>query len=311
VGRSARLEGFGLEELGIDTSGRTLPVDEHLQTVIPHILACGDVAGPYQFTHAAAHQAWYAAVNGLFGSLRRFKADHRVIPWCTVLDPEIACVGLNEQEAAAQGLGLDPAKIDIELVQFAILFRGGERVQMSTRAGSFVTLRELREEVGTDAARFFYVMRGNDQHLDFDLDLAKAQSNENPVYYVQYAHARIASVIRNAVELKLLPETNWNPDTFQPGLLTDEREGQLLGLLADYPRVVASAAELREPHRIARFLEEVATGYHQFYAACRVLPQGDDSVTDLNIARLWLCAATRQTIFNGLSLLGVSAPERM
>jgi pyruvate/2-oxoglutarate dehydrogenase complex dihydrolipoamide dehydrogenase (E3) component len=114
VGRSARLEGFGLEALGIDTSGRTLPVDEHLQTVFPHILACGDVAGPYQFTHAAAHQAWYAAVNGLFGTLRRFKVDHRVIPWCTFLDPEIARVGLNEQEAVAQGVPFEVTRFDLD-----------------------------------------------------------------------------------------------------------------------------------------------------------------------------------------------------
>jgi len=114
VGRSARLEGFGLEALGIDTSGRTLPVDEHLQTTFPHILACGDVAGPYQFTHAAAHQAWYAAVNGLFGTFRRFKVDYRVIPWCTFLDPEIARVGLNEQEAVAQGLPFEVTRFELD-----------------------------------------------------------------------------------------------------------------------------------------------------------------------------------------------------
>jgi arginyl-tRNA synthetase len=191
------------------------------------------------------------------------------------------------------------------------MMKNGEEVRLSKRAGNIITLEDLVDEVGVDAARYTLIRYPVDSPLVLDLDLLVSRTNDNPVYYVQYAHARIASVIRNAVELKLLPETNWNPDTFQPGLLTDEREGQLLGLLADYPRVVASAAELREPHRIARFLEEVATGYHQFYAACRVLPQGDDSVTDLNIARLWLCAATRQTIFNGLSLLGVSAPERM
>jgi arginyl-tRNA synthetase len=128
---------------------------------------------------------------------------------------------------------------------------------------------------------------------------------------VQYAHARIASVVRNAIDLGIMPQSNWNQSAFNPGLLTDEREGALLGLLADYPRVVGAAAELREPHRVARFLEEVATAYHQFYAACRVLPQGDEKPNDLTIARLWLCAATRQTVFNGLELLGVSAPERM
>jgi pyruvate/2-oxoglutarate dehydrogenase complex dihydrolipoamide dehydrogenase (E3) component len=114
VGRQARLEGFGLEALGIATSGRTLPVDEHLQTVFPHILACGDVAGPYQFTHAAAHQAWYAAVNGLFGTFRRFKVDQRVIPWCTFMDPEIARVGLNEQDARAQGLPFEVTRFELD-----------------------------------------------------------------------------------------------------------------------------------------------------------------------------------------------------
>jgi len=149
--------------------------------------------------------------------------------------------------------------------------------------------------------------------LVLDLDLLVSSTNDNPVYYVQYAHARIASVVRNAAELGLIPANtaDWDPATFDPSQLTDDREGALLGLLADYPRVVASAAELREPHRIARYIEEVATSYHSFYAACRVLPQGDEPVTELNIARLWLCAATRQVIFNGLELLGVSAPDRM
>ena len=130
---------------------------------------------------------------------------------------------------------------------------------------------------------------------------------------MQYAHARIASVLRNAADLGIVPaEVNqWNVADFDPSELTHEREGQLLGLLAEYPRVVATAAELREPHRIARYLEEVATGYHRFYDACRVLPQGDDEATPTTIARLWLCAATRQVIGNGLDLLGVSAPARM
>ena len=219
---------------------------------------------------------------------------------------------VNRLKAISACAGDNPNKnIELPIGQMVKMMKNGEEVRLSKRAGNIITLEDLVDEVGVDAARYTLIRYPVDSPLVLDLDLLVSRTNDNPVYYVQYAHARIASVIRNAVELKLLPETNWNPDTFQPGLLTDEREGQLLGLLADYPRVVASAAELREPHRIARFLEEVATGYHQFYAACRVLPQGDDSVTDLNIARLWLCAAARQTIFNGLSLLGVSAPERM
>jgi arginyl-tRNA synthetase len=146
-----------------------------------------------------------------------------------------------------------------------------------------------------------------------DLDLLISRTNDNPVFYVQYAHARIASVLRNAAELAIVgPDSReWDGASFSPAELSHEREGQLLGLLADYPRVVNSAAELREPHRIARYLEEVATGYHSFYAACRVLPQGDEPATELTIARLWLCAAARQVLANGLDLLGVSAPERM
>ena len=132
VGRQARLEGFGLEALGIATSGRTLPVDEHLQTVFPHILACGDVAGPYQFTHVAAHQAWYAAVNGLFGSFRRFKVDMRVIPWCTFMDPEIARVGLNAQDAQAQGVPYELTRFDLgELDRMIVEGAGGHESDAS------------------------------------------------------------------------------------------------------------------------------------------------------------------------------------
>jgi arginyl-tRNA synthetase len=211
-----------------------------------------------------------------------------------------ACAGDNPNE-----------NIELPIGQMVKMMKNGEEVRLSKRAGNIITLEDLVDEVGVDAARYTLIRYPVDSPLVLDLDLLVSRTNDNPVYYVQYAHARIASVVRNAIELGILPETNWNSGGFKPGLLTDEREGQLLGLLADYPRVVASAAELREPHRIARYLEEVATGYHQFYAACRVLPQGDEAPTDLTIARLWLCAATRQTIFNGLDLLGVSAPERM
>ncbi len=208
-------------------------------------------------------------------------------------------------KAAAQGLGLDPSKIDIELVQFAILFRGAERVQMSTRAGSFVTLRELREEVGSDAARYFYVMRGNDQHLDFDLDLAKSQSNENPVYYIQYAHARIASIFRQASEKGYV----WNRNAAEAARarLVEPQENALITDLMRFPEVVQAAAEHRGPQIVANYLRELAASFHAFYNAQPILIPEEE----LRNARLGLAAATRQVLANGLKLLGVSAPESM
>jgi len=208
-------------------------------------------------------------------------------------------------KAAAQGLGLDPARIEIRLVQFAILFRGGERVQMSTRSGSFVTLRELREEVGTDAARFFYVMRGNDQHLDFDLDLAKSHSNENPVYYIQYAHARIASLFRQLREKQLAYHES--AALSARTRLTEEHEDVLIGELMRLPEVVESAAAARAPQVLANYLRETAAAFHAFYNSQPVLTAEEE----LRNARLGLCKATQQVLANGLALLGVSAPESM
>ena len=221
---------------------------------------------------------------------------------------------VNRLRAVAACAGDDPEKnIQLLIGQLVKMMKGGQEVRLSKRAGNIITLEDLVDEVGVDAARYSLIRYPVDSPLLLDLDLLSSNTNENPVHYVQYAHARIASVIRNAAELGVIPgeTSNWEPAQFNPSLLTDVREGQLLGLLADYPRVVATAAELREPHRISRYLEEVATGYHRFYDACRVLPQGDDEITELNVARLWLCAAARQVIFNGLDLLGVSAPERM
>jgi arginyl-tRNA synthetase len=221
---------------------------------------------------------------------------------------------VNRLRAVAACAGDNPDEnIQILIGQMVKMLKNGEEVRLSKRAGNIITLEDLVDEVGVDAARYSLIRYPVDSPLVLDLDLLVSSTNDNPVYYVQYAHARIASVVRNAAELGLIPvnTSDWDPATFDPSQLTDDREGALLGLLADYPRVVASAAELREPHRIARYIEEVATSYHSFYAACRVLPQGDEPVTELNIARLWLCAATRQVIFNGLELLGVSAPDRM
>ncbi len=208
-------------------------------------------------------------------------------------------------KAAAQGMGLDPAKIEIQLVQFAILYRGHDRVQMSTRAGSFVTLRELREEVGTDAARFFYVMRSNDQHLDFDLELAKSHSNDNPVYYIQYAHARIASLFRQLKEKQLA--YNDSAAVSARKLLTSEAEDILLVELMRFPEMLESAAVGRAPQVMAHYLRDTAAAFHAFYNALPILTAEEET----RHARLGLCKATQQVLANGLALLGVSAPETM
>ncbi len=208
-------------------------------------------------------------------------------------------------KAAAQGLGLDPAKIEIQLVQFAILFRGSERVQMSTRAGSFVTLRELREEVGADAARFFYVMRSNEQHLDFDLELAKSHSNDNPVYYIQYAHARIASLFRQLREKGLA--YNDSAAVSAREKLTGEHEDILISELMRLPEVVETAAINRGPQILVHYLRDTAAAFHAFYNAQPILTAEEE----LRQARMGLCKATQQVLANGLALLGVSAPESM
>ncbi|MCU7809620.1 MAG: arginine--tRNA ligase, partial [Candidatus Thiodiazotropha sp. (ex Notomyrtea botanica)] len=208
-------------------------------------------------------------------------------------------------KAALQALGDDPTKLDVLLVQFAILYRGGEKVQMSTRSGQFVTLRELRKEVGADAARFFYVIRKCEQHMDFDLDLAKSQSSDNPVYYVQYAHARICSVLLQAAEQKITFETN--PAAIDYSRLSESHEQDLMANLSRYPEIVEAAALNEEPHTLTHYLREVSNDFHTYYNAHKFLI--DDTV--LRDARLQLILATRQVLRNGLNLLGVSAPEKM
>lgn len=208
-------------------------------------------------------------------------------------------------KAAVTALGHDEKALDVLLVQFAILYRGGERVQMSTRSGSFVTLRELREEVGNDAARFFYVMRKPEQHMDFDLDLAKSESSDNPVYYVQYAHARISSVLRQLQERGL----SWDE---AQGLahvdqLVEPQEALLISLLSRYPEVIVASANTCEPHQLAYYLRELATGLHSYYNAVQLLCEQDA----LRSARLCLLKAVRQVLRNGMQLLGVSTPESM
>ncbi len=207
--------------------------------------------------------------------------------------------------AALEALGADPSKLDVLLVQFANLYRAGEKVQMSTRSGSFVTLRELRKEVGRDAARFFYVMRKCEQHLDFDLDLAKSQSSDNPVYYVQYAHARISSVLRQAAEKGLEVESDTGVANL--GRLVENHELALLNRLSRYQEVVEASALNEEPHQLTHYLRELANDLHTYYNACQFLV--DDRA--LRDARVKLVMAVQQVLRNGLNLLGVSAPERM
>jgi arginyl-tRNA synthetase len=215
---------------------------------------------------------------------------------------------VNRLRAVAACAGDDPDyNIEVLIGQMVKMFKGGEEVRLSKRAGAMITLDDLVDEVGVDAARYTLIRYPADSPLMMDLDLLVQRTNDNPVYYVQYAHARIASVLRNAADLGI----DWRTQTFDPGLLAHEREGALLGVLAEFPRVINTAAELREPHRVCRYLEEVATAYHKFYDSCRVLPRADEEVSGLHVARLWLCAAARQVIANGLDLCGVSAPERM
>jgi arginyl-tRNA synthetase len=208
-------------------------------------------------------------------------------------------------KAALMALCDDVAKLDVLLVQFAILYRGGQKVQMSTRSGEFVTLRELRQEVGNDAARFFYVLRKCEQHMDFDLDLAKSQSSDNPVYYIQYAHARVASVLRQLQEKGL----QWNPEagSRELGRLSENHEDALLVNLSRYPEIVEAAALQHEPHQLAHYLRELANDFHTYYNAHQFLV-ADEALRN---ARLNLIAATRQVLANGLALLGVSAPDSM
>jgi arginyl-tRNA synthetase len=215
---------------------------------------------------------------------------------------------IHRLKATAACAGDNPEyNIDVLIGQLVKIMEGGEEVKLSKRAGTIITLEELVEKVGVDAARYTLIRYPVDTPMVMDIDILKRNTNENPVYYVQYAHARIAAVLRNATELKIPAGL----ENFDPAQLSHDRENELLGSLAEFPRIVAGAAELREPHRIARYLEELAGVYHGFYADCRVLPMGDEPVSPIHSARINLCAATLQVLKNGLDLLGVSAPERM
>ena len=215
-------------------------------------------------------------------------------------------VGRIKALAACAG---DDQDKDVEILigQMVKIIENGEELKLSKRAGTIITLEELVEKVGKDAARYTLIRYPTDTPMVMDVDLLRKNTNDNPVYYVQYAHARICAVLRNAKELGI----SYGVDIFKPDLLVHERERELIGLLTEFPRVVASAAEMREPHRVARYIEDLAGQYHRFYNDCRVLPLGDEKPTELNSSRATLCLATAQVISNGLDLLGVSAPEKM
>jgi len=215
---------------------------------------------------------------------------------------------IGRLRALAACFGDDPdLSLQVLIGQLVKIVRGNEEVKLSKRSGTMVTLAELVEEVGVDAARYALIRSPADSSMTLDLELLVKHTNDNPVFYVQYAHARIASVLRIANERGI----NWRESEFEPSLLASEPERGLLGVLEQFPSVVATAAELREPHRVARYLETLAGAYHRFYDNCRVLPGAEEPTTPTNVARLWLCAAARQTLANGLELCGVSAPEKM
>lgn len=208
-------------------------------------------------------------------------------------------------KAAAAALGDDPATVEVLIGQMVNLVRDGQPVRMSKRAGTVITLDDLVDAIGVDAARYVLIRSSVDTPIDIDLALWSSASSENPVYYVQYAHARLSALARSAADLGLVASTE------HLDLLTHDREGALMRSIGDFSQVLKTAASLREPHRVCRYLEDLAGDYHRFYDSCRVLPQGDEPPSELHAARLALGQATRQVIANGLEILGVSAPERM
>ncbi|BBY52197.1 arginine--tRNA ligase [Mycolicibacterium arabiense] len=208
-------------------------------------------------------------------------------------------------KAAASALGDDPDTVEVLIGQMVNLVRDGQPVRMSKRAGTVITLDDLVDAIGVDAARYVLIRSSVDTPIDIDLALWSSASSENPVYYVQYAHARLSALARSAADLNIAA------DTGHLDLLNHDREGTLMRTIGEFPRILETAVSLREPHRVCRYLEDLAGDYHRFYDSCRVLPQGDEEPGDLHAARLALCAATRQVIANGLQILGVTAPERM
>ena len=249
-----------------------------------------------ELTYFASDTAYYInkRERGFDICIYMLGADHH--GYIQRLKATAACAGDNPEY-----------NIDVLIGQLVKIMEGGQEVKLSKRAGTIITLEELVETVGVDAARYTLIRYPVDTPMVMDIDVLRRNTNENPVYYVQYAHARIAGVLRNTAELGIKSDLA----SFDPSQLTHDRENELLGALSDFPRIVASAAEFREPHRVARYLEELAGVYHGFYADCRVLPLGDEAIAPIHSARAALCAATMQVLANGLDLLGVSAPERM
>ena len=249
-----------------------------------------------ELTYFASDTAYYInkRERGFDICIYMLGADHH--GYIQRLKATAACAGDNPEY-----------NIDVLIGQLVKIMEGGQEVKLSKRAGTIITLEELVEKVGVDAARYTLIRYPVDTPMVMDIDVLRRNTNENPVYYVQYAHARIAGVLRNTAELGIKSDLA----SFDSSQLTHDRENELLGALSDFPRIVASAAEFREPHRVARYLEELAGVYHGFYADCRVLPLGDEAIAPIHSARAALCAATMQVLANGLDLLGVSAPERM
>ena len=249
-----------------------------------------------ELTYFASDTAYYIdkRERGFDICIYMLGADHH--GYVGRLKATAACAGDNPEY-----------NIHVLIGQLVKIMEGGQEIKLSKRAGTIITLEELVAKVGVDAARYTLIRYPVDTPMILDVDLLKRRTNDNPVYYVQYAHARIAALLRNAEELGVKVGVEY----FDPELLTHERERELLGGLAEFPAVISSAAELRQPHRVARYIEELATLYHGFYSDCRVLPMGEAKPEPIHSTRATLCEATRQTIFNGLTLLGVSAPERM
>ena len=249
-----------------------------------------------ELTYFASDTAYYLdkRERGFDICIYMLGADHH--GYVGRLKATAACAGDNPEY-----------NIHVLIGQLVKIMEGGVELKLSKRAGTIITLEELVAKVGVDAVRYTLIRYPVDTPMVLDIDLLKRRTNDNPVYYVQYAHARIAALLRNAKELGV----DYGINYFNPELLTHERERELLGGLAQYPEIVRSSAELRQPHRVARFIEELATLYHGFYSDCRVLPMGEEKPSSIHSTRATLCEATRQTISNGLSLLGVSAPERM
>jgi arginyl-tRNA synthetase len=297
-------------------SERSLSNDEQIQKCISRLEASGFVykeQGALWFRSSAFGDEKDRVIVRENGQATYFASDiaYHVEKFSRGYDTAINIWGADHHgyiarvKAALSALDENPDALEILLVQFAALYRGTEKLPMSTRSGQFVTLKELRDEVGKDASRFFYIMRKSEQHLDFDLELAKSKSNENPVYYIQYAHARICSVLKQVEEKGYTYDADIGNNNLHT--LTEPSEEKLITALSRYPEVMHSAATEYEPHQIAYYLKDLATEFHSYYNSCQFIVDSDE----LRNARLNLISASKQVVYNGLGILGVSAPEQM